>query len=243
MRQEFCDFTTDEVFLTRVRSHRKAIRAGEALQVNVGTLRVPGPLPTLDHVDQAERSTGPSPAAEPRPTHVEMVTTPTTPPVPSLEPPTPMLAKLRSPLQYGFTVLLVLDLPFIVYALSWHAGFDLTVVTYPMVAAFLGVSTVSIWLSSRGAVLWKVGAIVARTPMLPWISLQVFPIAGFVLWHRGGLGSLDRLIPLFVVALAFILTVGLPSSPWATSARDPQWHEGAGARLPRIDQSRALSRW
>ena len=115
--------------------------------------------------------------------------------------------------------------------------------TYPILAGFLGVSTIAIWFSSRRLVLWQVGSLVARTPMVPWMSLQVFPIAGFVIWHQGGLGSLDRLIPLFVVALAFIFTVGLPNAPWGTSARDVQWHDSAAARLPKIDQSRQLSRW
>jgi hypothetical protein len=231
MRQELCESTTDAGALARSGHHRGISPDGGAPQGAVKAQRVPGPIPILDCLDQTEPLSEPTPIPELRPS------------VSSLGLSNPVLARLRSPLQFGFTVLLLLDLPFIVYALSWHAGFDLTIVTYPMLAGFLGVSTVAIWLSSRRFVLSKIGVLVARTPMVPWMSLQVFPIIGFVMWHQGGLGSLDRLIPLFVVALAFIFTVGLPNVPWGTSSRDVRWHESAAVRLARVDQSRPLSRW
>lgn len=56
--------------------------------------------------------------------------------------------RLRSPLQVGFTFALLLSLPFIVYVCSWYAGFDLTKVTYPLVAAALAVTAMALWIES-----------------------------------------------------------------------------------------------
>ena len=58
----------------------------------------------------------------------------------------------RGPLQVGFTIALLLSLPFIVYVLVWYAGFDLTKVTYPLMAAALTVTAAAIWIESFRAV-------------------------------------------------------------------------------------------
>ena len=63
-----------------------------------------------------------------------------------------LIERLRSPLQIGFTTALLLSLPFIVYVLAWYAGFDLTAVTYPLMAAALALTAATIWAESLRAV-------------------------------------------------------------------------------------------
>jgi hypothetical protein len=156
----------------------------------------------------------------------------------------PLLERLRSPLKVAFTVLVLLDLPFIIYVLCWRAGFDLTTATYPLLTVALGGSTVAVWMTShRLGSRQKIVVLLARSRIIPWMSLEVFPIVGFVMWRGGGLGSMSRLIPLFVVALAFIFSVGLPTVPWETSTRAMHWQETTSGKLPRLDRSRGLSRW
>jgi hypothetical protein len=156
----------------------------------------------------------------------------------------PLLERLRSPLKLGFAVLAILDLPFIIYVLCWQAGFDLTSATYPLLTVLLGGSTVAVWVTShRLGRRQKIGVFLARSRIIPWMSLEVFPIVGFVMWRDGGLGSMNRLIPLLLVALAFVFTVGLPSSPSETLTRVRHLQEGTEGKLPRMDSSRALSRW
>jgi hypothetical protein len=114
--------------------------------------------------------------------------------------------------------LLLLNFPFIVYVLCWHIGFDLTNVTYPLLTVTLGVLTVANFLTSRrpGASR-KIDSLLTRARTIPWIALQVVPIVGFVLWRDGGLGRMNQLFPLFIVALAFIFSVALPVPAWAPS--------------------------
>ena len=63
-----------------------------------------------------------------------------------------LIDRLRSPLQIAFTLALLLSLPFIVYVLSWYAGFDLTAVAYPLVAAALVGTAAILWIESFRAV-------------------------------------------------------------------------------------------
>ena len=63
-----------------------------------------------------------------------------------------LVERLQSPLQIAFTTALLLSLPFIVYVLVWYAGFDLTSVTYPLMAAALAITAVIIWAESLRAV-------------------------------------------------------------------------------------------
>ena len=60
--------------------------------------------------------------------------------------------QLRSPMQIAFTSALLFSLPFIVYVFSWYAGFDLTSVTYPLVAAALAGTAAILWIESFRAV-------------------------------------------------------------------------------------------
>jgi cellulose synthase/poly-beta-1,6-N-acetylglucosamine synthase-like glycosyltransferase len=59
---------------------------------------------------------------------------------------------LRLPLQLAFTLALLLSLPFIVYVLVWDAGFDLTTVTYPLMAAALTGTAAAMWIECFMAV-------------------------------------------------------------------------------------------
>jgi cellulose synthase/poly-beta-1,6-N-acetylglucosamine synthase-like glycosyltransferase len=60
--------------------------------------------------------------------------------------------RLRSPLQIAFTMALLLSLPFIVYVIVWDLGFDLTSITYPLVAAALAATAAIMWIESFRAV-------------------------------------------------------------------------------------------
>lgn len=217
--------------------------------------RVPGPLPTIDRIEQVDRLE-PAPAQVlPRAPTIVLLPAPVSAaaqvaveavndPAASPDRPVPLLERLRSPLEFGFIVLLLLNLPFIVYVLCWRAGFDLTAVTYPLLTVALGGATIAVWITSqRVASRQRIGTFLAQARMLPWMSLEVFPIAGLVIWRDGGLGTVSRLIPLFVVAIAFVFTVGLPTAPGRTSTRARHWQENPLERLPQVDRSRALSRW
>ncbi len=63
-----------------------------------------------------------------------------------------LIERLRSPLQIAFTTAMLLSLPFIVYVTVWYAGFDLTTVTYPVMAAALALTAAAIWAESLRAV-------------------------------------------------------------------------------------------
>ena len=62
------------------------------------------------------------------------------------------LERLRSPMQIAFSAALLLMLPFIVYVVVWYAGFDLTMVVYPLVAAALAVTAAVLWIECFRAV-------------------------------------------------------------------------------------------
>ena len=59
-----------------------------------------------------------------------------------------LIERLRSPIQILFTTALLLSLPFIIYVAVWYAGFDLTKVTYPLMAAALAFTAAVIWTES-----------------------------------------------------------------------------------------------
>jgi hypothetical protein len=184
---------------------------GGLVRVNGEPPRVPGPLPTLTRRNDVQLPFVIAPSAQTdEASTIQLVSSP--------ERLVPPLERLRHPLQVGFTVLLLLDLPFIVYVLCWHFGFDLTTVTYPLLTVTLGVLTVAIWLTShRLGSSRRIDRLLARIRTIPWIALQVVPIVGFVLWRDGGLGRMNQLFPLFIVALAFTFSVALPAPPWAPS--------------------------
>jgi hypothetical protein len=232
------------------RRHEAARCSPSCPHVDVERGRVPGPLPTLDRIDQIDRRWQ---APAPTPTHTAPGSAPAlarvavaavNEPVTSTDRLMPLFERLRSPLKVGFTVSALLDLPFIIYVLCWRAGFDLTSVTYPLLTLALGGSTIAVWVAShRLGSRQKIGVLLARSRIIPWMSLEVFPIVGFVMWRDGGLGSMNRLIPLLVVALAFVFSVGLPTAPSEISTRARHLQEGTTGKLPQMDRSRALSRW
>jgi hypothetical protein len=217
--------------------------------VDVKHSRVPGPLPTLDRIDPLDRSwQEPAPAltaTAPTAPEVEQVAiAAVNEPVRSSDQVMPLLERLQSPLKVWFTVLALLDLPFIIYVLCWRAGFDLTSATYPLLTVALSASIVAVWMSShRLGSRQRIAVVLASSRIVPWMSLEVFPIVGFAVWRGGGLGSMNRLIPLFVVALAFVFTVGLPAIFSETSKRAIHRQQTTSGQLPRMDRSRALSRW
>ena len=63
-----------------------------------------------------------------------------------------LVERLGSPLQVCFTFAVLLSLPFIVYVLTWYAGFDLTTVTYPLMAAALAGTAAALWIESFRAI-------------------------------------------------------------------------------------------
>jgi hypothetical protein len=220
-------------------------------RVDVERGRVPGPLPTLDRIDQIDRrwqapapTPTQAPGSAPAPALARVAVAAVNEPVTSPDRLMPLFERLRSPLKVGFTVSALLDLPFIIYVLCWRVGFDLTSVTYPLLTLLLGGSTIAVWVAShRLGSRQKIGVLLARSRIIPWMSLEVFPIVGFVMWRDGGLGSMNRLIPLLVVALAFVFSVGLPTAPSEISTRARHLQEGTTGKLPQMDRSRALSRW
>jgi cellulose synthase/poly-beta-1,6-N-acetylglucosamine synthase-like glycosyltransferase/CheY-like chemotaxis protein/GGDEF domain-containing protein len=59
-----------------------------------------------------------------------------------------MANRLRLPLQILFTTAMLLSLPFIVYVLTWYAGFDLTTVTYPLMSVALALTATTLWIEN-----------------------------------------------------------------------------------------------
>ena len=60
--------------------------------------------------------------------------------------------RLGGPLQVAFSVALLLALPFTVYVGAWQFGFDLTTITYPLVAVALAFTAASLWMEGLKAV-------------------------------------------------------------------------------------------
>jgi cellulose synthase/poly-beta-1,6-N-acetylglucosamine synthase-like glycosyltransferase len=63
-----------------------------------------------------------------------------------------LIERLRSPMQIAFTLTVLLSLPFIIYVIIFDAGFDLTTVTYPLMAAALAVTAAALWVESFQAI-------------------------------------------------------------------------------------------
>ena len=78
------------------------------------------------------------------------------------------LERLRSPMQIAFSAALLLLLPFIVYVLGWYAGFDLTRIMYPLVAAALAITAAILWIECFRAV---------GTVDLPAVAGGIYPTA------------------------------------------------------------------
>ncbi len=77
-----------------------------------------------------------------------------------------MLAKrLWSPLRVAFVLSVLLELPFIAYVLSWHAGFDLTSVTYPLMVAVLAATSLVIWIASFRAASTRIENLAISAPV------------------------------------------------------------------------------
>jgi cellulose synthase/poly-beta-1,6-N-acetylglucosamine synthase-like glycosyltransferase len=78
--------------------------------------------------------------------------------------------------------------------------------------------------SDQLSVRQKLGAafLLGWTQMMPWITLQIIPILGFVAWHDHGLGRLDWLVPLFVLLSIFTLSAGGAQVLFAYGLGDPR---------------------
>ncbi len=59
---------------------------------------------------------------------------------------------LEAGLQIAFTMALLVLLPFIVYVVSWYCGFDLTAITYPLMALALATTAAGLWAENFQAV-------------------------------------------------------------------------------------------
>jgi cellulose synthase/poly-beta-1,6-N-acetylglucosamine synthase-like glycosyltransferase len=62
----------------------------------------------------------------------------------------------------------------------------------------------------------------------PWLSLQMYPVAAFLVWRAGGVARLDWTIPIFLLTSAYTLSVG-PSQmlfAWRLAAPEIRRHPG-----------------
>jgi hypothetical protein len=117
-----------------------------------------------------------------------------------------------SDLQTGFKILLALSVPFIVYVVSWKAGFDVANVAYAMLGIVMVGSTVAYWARARGHLPANWIAPVRRIRNLRWVPLQVVPLVGFELWRHTWSSSVYALVALLAIAWSFIATVGWSGS-------------------------------
>jgi hypothetical protein len=140
------------------------------------TERTPGPLPTLGPVERGDRA--PTGAGQ---KHAG---------------PDPLLLNIRN----WFSLAVCVSLPFIAYVLCSKAGFDLTVVTYPVLVVAMAAAVVVSWTAGER------GHRMHEAKALRMLAVQAIPVAGFLLWRFGATGSY-RLIPLFAVSWVFVATV------------------------------------
>jgi cellulose synthase/poly-beta-1,6-N-acetylglucosamine synthase-like glycosyltransferase len=56
----------------------------------------------------------------------------------------------------------------------------------------------------------------------PWLSGQMFPIIAFLIWRDGGAGSLDWMVPVFVVTILFTASVGPAQTLFAHRLATPE---------------------
>ena len=59
-----------------------------------------------------------------------------------------LIERFWSPLQIGLILSVMVEMPFIAYVLSWRGGFDLTTLTYPLLAVSLAGAAIAIWIAS-----------------------------------------------------------------------------------------------
>ena len=138
--------------------------------------RTPGPLPTLGPVellDLASTGAGQDHAG-----------------------PDPLLLRVRN----WFSLAVCVSLPFITYVLCSQAGFDLAIVTYPVLAVAMAAAVVVTWTARER------GPRPHEFKELRMLAVQAIPVAGFLLWRFGSSGFY-RLIPLFTVTWVFVATV------------------------------------
>jgi cellulose synthase/poly-beta-1,6-N-acetylglucosamine synthase-like glycosyltransferase/DNA-binding response OmpR family regulator len=146
------------------RLHRLSLRiARERLEVSGEHLRL---TPVIGYTTFSAASTGrelrdqAAIAAQDAGLHLDLLPVPFSPAlaaasvaaVPARDRLLSLVERVRSPLQVGFTLALLLSLPFIVYVLVWWAGFDLTTVTYPLMAAALAGTAAALWIESFRAI-------------------------------------------------------------------------------------------
>ncbi|MGP8204579.1 MAG: glycosyltransferase family 2 protein [Acidimicrobiales bacterium] len=115
-------------------SHQLFIElGGETEAFDVGGRAWPGPPGRDIIVSEPRHRDSPPPWDGPAP--LDVVTAPS---------PRGLIDRLNAPVQVAFTLSVLLSLPFIVYVLVFFAGFDLTKVTYPLIAAALAVTVVAL---------------------------------------------------------------------------------------------------
>jgi hypothetical protein len=116
--------------------------------------------------------------------------------------------RVLSDLQTGFMILLALSVPFIVYVLSWKAGFGLANLAYAtLVVLMVGVTVLS-WAPTVRYLPehWVTRVLGIRKPR--WVAQQVVPLIGFELWRHAALSSFYVIVPLVAIAWSFIATIG-----------------------------------
>ncbi len=116
--------------------------------------------------------------------------------------------RLLSDLQTGFNLLVAISVPFIVYVLSWKAGFDLSTVTYTLLSVVMACATLLSWETTRALLPEAWIAAVSRTRRFKWVALQTIPLVGFELWRHASQASIYVLVPLLAITGAFVATVG-----------------------------------
>ena len=117
-------------------SHQLFIElGGETEAFDVGGRAWPAPRPRHHRVRAAAPGQPPTGRLRDGPAPLDVVTAPS---------PRGLIDRLNAPVQVAFTLSVLLSLPFIVYVLVFFAGFDLTKVTYPLIAAALAVTVVAL---------------------------------------------------------------------------------------------------
>jgi cellulose synthase/poly-beta-1,6-N-acetylglucosamine synthase-like glycosyltransferase len=69
-------------------------------------------------------------------------------PVPARDRVLSLIERVRVPIQIMFTLAVMLSLPFIIYVGIYLSGFDLTSITYPLMAAALAITAAALWMES-----------------------------------------------------------------------------------------------
>ncbi|MGY1814791.1 response regulator [Blastococcus sp. SYSU D00820] len=80
------------------------------------------------------------------------------------------------------------------------------------------------WRSRALSVRQKLGMtfLLGWREVYPWISLQMFPVIGFLAWREGGLDRLDWLVPVFLLTTLFTASVGPGQTVFARRLAAPE---------------------